>query len=102
MSVQLEDLFTYLRDGPLGGNYNHAELESALLAESVAQLAVVREPYYGSPDLDEALCRRVACNLARRGLPLGVQMSEVSGTRIATHDPEIRRLEAPYRKLAVG
>jgi len=57
-------------------------------------------------DLSEALCRRVAANLANRGLPLGVQtqVAEFGGvsTRIGGLDREVRRLEAPYRKKILG
>lgn len=56
-------------------------------------------------DLSEALCRRVHRNLVVRGLPLGLQTSlsdsAVAVTRIGS-DGEIRRLEAPYRKLPLG
>jgi len=55
--------------------------------------------------LREALCRRVQVNLARRALPLGVieQASDGAGPSfVPRNDPEVRRLEAPYRKLVVG
>lgn len=57
-------------------------------------------------DLAEALNRRVAHNLALRGLPLGVQAS-ITDTAVATNrvggtDAEVKRLEAPYRRLVVG
>lgn len=76
-------------------------IQTALDGELSAQARVCRvEPY--TADLFEAACRRVAVNIARRNVPLGVQMTDVGGTRIATYDPEVRRLEAPYRKLPVG
>lgn len=57
-------------------------------------------------DLTEALCRRVAHNLALRNLPLGVQASvteaAIAQTRVGGTDAEVSRLEAPFRKLAVG
>jgi hypothetical protein len=55
--------------------------------------------------LREALCRRVQVNLAKRALPLGVidQSSDGGGPSFVPRiDPEVRRLEAPYRKLVVG
>jgi hypothetical protein len=55
--------------------------------------------------LREALCRRVQVNLAKRALPLGVidQSSDGGGSSFVPRiDPEVRRLEAPYRKLVVG
>jgi hypothetical protein len=59
-----------------------------------------------NPALLEALCRRVAHNLAVRALPLGLQATIGDGAALATRvggtDAEVRRLEAPYRKLVVG
>lgn len=57
---------------------------------------------YLPSDLAEALKRRVARNLAMRSLPLGVQSDELGATRVGSVDPEVRRLEGPYRRLAVG
>lgn len=57
-------------------------------------------------DLNEALFRRVAHNLALRTLPLGVQASLAEGavatTRVGGTDAEVRRLEAPFRRRTVG
>lgn len=76
-------------------------LVSALAAETNAQAAACRvDPY--NDNLAEALCRRVARNLAMRGVPLGVQNDEFGGTRLGSTDPEVRRLEAPYRRVSVG
>lgn len=62
-------------------------------------------PFYPD-DLTEALCRRVAVNLAIRALPLGLSsaMSEayVSQSRVGGGDREVKRLEAPYRRRSVG
>ncbi|GAB3990107.1 hypothetical protein [Nocardioides marmoraquaticus] len=76
-------------------------VDDALTAEAAAQAMACRTSTY-SHDLLEALKRRVACNLARRNLPLGVQMSEAGGIPVSRLDSEIRRLEGPYRKLPVG
>ena len=56
--------------------------------------------------LREALFRRCAHALALQALPLGVQAS-ISDGAVATNyvggtDAEVKRLEAPYRKLTVG
>lgn len=91
---------------------------SAIEAEKAAQAAVVRYPAdpvippvdpedaYYAPALAEALCRRVAHNLALRSLPLGLQvaMSEMAATqtRVGGTDAEVKRLEGPYRRLVVG
>lgn len=96
------------------GTYSDAAIDSALATETAAQAAVVRLPADPEPpaeplpypaDLEEALLRRVQRLLEMRSKPLGYQdtMTEfgVSATRVGP-DPEIRRLEAPYRKLVLG
>lgn len=82
-------------------------LASAIAAEIAAQNKVVVVPESGhSADLIEALCRRVAHNLAVRPLALGVQVSlsdtAVASTHVGGLDAEVRRLEAPYRKRVVA
>lgn len=49
-----------------------------------------------------ALIRRVKRARAMSNLPLGVMVDETGATRLGSSDPEVRRLEAPYRKLPVG
>jgi len=95
-------------------SWSDDEISAALASETAAQERVVRFPLDVDPldpdpypaDLAEALCRRVAANLANRALPLGVQanMSEafVAQTRVGGGDREVRRLEAPWRRLVVG
>jgi hypothetical protein len=84
------------------------EVGDALAAETAAQALLVRLPEEGDypADLAEALCRRVAHNLALRGLPLGVSVdltdAAVATTRVGGTDAEVRRLEAPHRKMPVG
>lgn len=84
------------------------EVQGAYEAELGAQADVCRLPVdgtYPSP-LVEALCRRVAHNLAVRALPLGVMPTvtdmAVATTSVGGLDAEVRRLEAPYRKLLLG
>lgn len=92
-----------------GNPYTAAEAASAFAAEIKAQGRVCRQPTDPAvdweADLVEALCRRVARNLALRAIPLGLQTAVTDGA-VATvkvgADPEIRRLEAPFRKLVVG
>lgn len=86
----------------------------AIAAETAAQLRVVRLPVESDPlverpypaDLAEALCRRVAHNLALRSLPLGLQASVADGAVMTNFvggtDAEVRRLEAPFRRRVVG
>lgn len=90
------------------GQWDEDEVTSALSAEEAAQAAVCRIPTDAAAwpaDLAEALCRRVVANLARRNLPLGlnVAISEaaVQTTRLGM-DQEVRRLEGPWRRLVVG
>jgi len=90
-------------------SWTDAEVASALKAEKAGQARRCRVPADSEDwpaDLVEALCRRVAANLANRGLPLGVsaQMSEMSvqTTRVGGLDREVRRLEAPHRKVVIG
>lgn len=93
-----------------------AEIAGALATEIANQKTAVRKSAFGidpAPpaepvaypvDLAEALCRRVARNLALRGLPLAVLQASSEGGPMATpgKDPEIRRLEFPHRKLPSG
>lgn len=58
------------------------------------------EPYNSA--LAAALVRRVSRSLAMRNLPLGVLQDETGATRVGSTDPEVRRLEGPYRKVVVG
>lgn len=76
------------------------EISDAYDAEVADQARRCRVDPYNSA-LAAALVRRVQRALAMRNLPLGVSMDE-NAVRIGSTDPEVRRLEGPYRKLAVG
>jgi hypothetical protein len=89
-------------------SWGATEIASADAAELSAQAATCRLPDDGAypDDLAEALCRRVAHNLALRALPLGVQAT-ITDAAVATRavgglDAEVRRLEGPYRKVVFG
>lgn len=58
------------------------------------------DPYNDA--LAGALLRRVQRALAMRNLPLGVLQDDSGSTRLGSTDPEVRRLEAPYRKVTIG
>lgn len=97
----LEDVTAYLGDT----SYSQDEIASALAAETAAQAAMCRIPVAYPADLGEALKRRVARNLALRGVPLSVVGGDTldgGNVYVPGRDPEIRRLEAPHRRLVVG
>lgn len=91
-------------------------IAGALATEIVNQRNAVRKSAFGTDpeppadpvaypvDLAEAVCRRVARNLALRNIPLAVLQSDAEGGPTTTpgKDPEIRRLEGPYRRLPSG
>lgn len=85
-------------------SWTDAEISAALDAETASQAANCRIPATYPVDLGEALKRRVARNLAVRGVPLSVQQGDIetTPTYVPRTDPEIRRFEAPYRRLVVG
>lgn len=80
------------------------EIQDALDAEAAAQRATCRVPAAYPADLRQALLRRVARNLALRGIPLAVLRgdAESGDTILPGRDPEVRRLEGPHRKLVFG
>lgn len=96
------------------GAYSDEAIDSALATEVAAQARLVRlpadpdapaDPLPYPADLLEALLRRVQRLLEMRSKPLGYQdtMTEFgpASSRVGP-DPEIRRLEAPYRKMVLG
>lgn len=98
----VEDYRLYHQDA--GGSLTDDAIQEALDAEAAAQRAVCRVEAVYPNDLREALMRRVARNLAMRGLPLAIPRGDAdAGPQILPgRDPEVRRLEAPHRKLVVG
>lgn len=97
-----DDVATYL--GASAASWATAELQDALDAESAAQRQVCRIRAQYPADLRQALLRRVARNLAMRSAPLAVLEgdAEIGASRLPGRDPEVRRLEAPHRRLVVG
>lgn len=86
-------------------SHTEEELQEALDAEAAAQRGVCRIAAVYPADLREALLRRVARNLALRALPLAVLQGDAEAggsTVLPGRDPEVRRLEAPHRKLPIG
>jgi hypothetical protein len=76
------------------------ELQRVLDAETHNQAKVCDIPEWGSADLDLALMRRVARSVSAQGIPLGVVGldTEYGTARMPSYDPEIERLEGPYRR----
>lgn len=97
--VVLADVQAYVGSTSWGST----EMQRALDAERAAQAKVCNVDAYG-PDLREALLRRVARNLAARAVPLAQSSSFDGGQQVTVpyNDPEIRRLEGPYRKRVIG
>lgn len=85
-------------------SWSTPEVQAALDTEAAAQRARCRVGAIYTADLREALMRRVQCNLARRAYPLALANGggEADSVFVPSNDPEVRRLEAPYRKRKVG
>lgn len=92
-------------DAYLGTNsFTDEVLQDALDAEAAAQRRVCKVPATYPADLRQALLRRCARNLAMRRIPLAAQQGDADkGSLIPPgRDPEVRRFEAPYRRLVMG
>jgi hypothetical protein len=96
----VDDVRAYLD----GDSYDDEQIAGALAAESDAQRRVCSVPAAYPNDLREALLRRVQRNLVMRAQPLMVIPGAEDGAPsvIPSRDAEVRRLEAPFRKLIVG
>lgn len=82
-----------------------AQVADALATETAAQAKACEIGAVYPADLAEALKRRVARNLAMRGIPLGLATASseaaVAVTRVGD-DPEVKRLEGPYRMPGIA
>lgn len=99
----VDDVAVYLRES--AASWDRADLQDALDAETQAQADFCRIGAIYTLALRQALLRRVMRNLALRQLPLAVLQGDAEGGSsrlLPGRDPEVRRLEAPYRKLVVG
>jgi hypothetical protein len=85
-------------------SFTDQQVQDTLDQETGAQFDVCRVPAAYPPALRGALLRRVQRSLAMRHLALAVRQSEDGESQIVIpgRDPEIRRLEMPYRKVTVG
>lgn len=101
----LDDVKSYLANGAADPSteisVSDVELQDALDAEASAQRRVCEVPATYPADLAQALKRRVARNLAMRGIPLAVFQGDAETGSLTPpgRDSEVRRLEGPYRKL---
>ena len=98
----VDDVARYL--GQSASSWDRGTLQDALDAERSDQRARCGERAQYPDALRQALLRRVARNLAMRRLPLAVNVGDADGGSLVLpgRDPEVRRLEAPYRRLVVG
>lgn len=98
----LADVLNYLQ---WEEDNEYGDAAEALATESDAQRRVCRVGAVYPRDLRHALYRRVARSLGMKGIPLAVLRGDAesgSATFLPGRDPEVRRLEAPHRKLVMG
>ena len=102
----VDDVATYLGEdlASPADDTRLAELEDALNAEAAAQRRACRVGATYLDDLRQALLRRVQRNLAMRQLPIATAQgdADLGPAILPGRDPEVRRLEAPHRRLPVG
>lgn len=98
----VDDVARYLKGA--AASWTTSDLQDRLDAELEHQQGKcgVRAVY--PLPLRDALLRRVQRALAMRALPLATQQGDADGGSflLPGNDPEVRRLEAPYRKLVSG
>ena len=98
----VDDVARYLKGA--AASWSMAELQEELDSETEHQQSKcgVRAAY--PAPLRKALLRRVQRALAMRALPLATMQGDADGGSflLPGNDPEVRRLEAPYRKLPTG
>lgn len=91
----------YVPDGL--SSWDDDEVTDALAAETDAQRRACRVPASYPNDLAQALKRRVVRNLAMRGQPgVVVPGGDGSPSFVPTNDPEVRRLERPWRRVVLA
>lgn len=85
-------------------SYTDDDVQDALDTERAAQFKVCRVPAAYPADLRGALHRRVQRNLAMRALALAVRETQdgESSVIVPGNDPEVRRLEKPWRRRPFG
>jgi hypothetical protein len=105
--VNIEDVRTYIRDDG-AETWTDDQLQETVDSEFSAQTAKCRQVFLVDEDsypedLRQAMLRRCQRALAMRGQVLGMQTSpEGDAVIIPRNDPEIVRLEGPYKRMPVG
>lgn len=87
------------------GGTTYPAITEELSAETTAQARVCLVPASYPDELKLALLRRVQRALQMRALPLAVLQGDSdtgSTSFLPARDPEVRRREAPYRRLVGG
>lgn len=100
----VQDYLTSIGGLVLSSKYDPDQLLAVIATEQELQAKKLKPGATGVA-ITEALCRRVYVNLSRRGYPLGVleTSGDSDGTAfIPTIEGEIRRLEAPWRRVTLG
>jgi hypothetical protein len=102
----VDDVDAYLKSGTGEHSWSADDMLDALTAEESAQRRVCRIRALYPPDLRQALLRRVQRNLALRPNALAMFRGDAETgdpqAFLPGADPEVRRLERPYRKLPKG
>jgi hypothetical protein len=101
-----DDLDAYLTAGSGAHDWSDDDLSGALAAEQDAQRRMCKIGPVYTADLREALLRRAQRNLALRSNALAMFRGDAESgdpqAFLPGTDPEVRRLERPYRKLPLG
>lgn len=91
-----------VRDYAVELSHEDEVIQDAIDAETEAQARICRIADPMPADLLQALKRRVLRNLSLRNQPALVTSPDESPSFLPSWDPEVRRLEKPYRKVLVG
>lgn len=92
----------WLGDGVLTG-YTEPQIEVVVAAETASQADVCNVSPW-TPDLTQALYRRVARHINATSVPLGIlgADSDAGSAALPRYDVEIERLERPHRLVVIG
>jgi hypothetical protein len=99
---ELLDVQDYLGDS--AASWTDDQIQAALDSEAQAQRDRCKIPASYNHALRNALLRRCQVNLTKQGLPLALPQGDagIGPSILPANDPEVRRLEGPWRKRKVG